>query len=314
MAIGGAIPAGDSKLFTGPLGVVRIGFDGYDLGKTVGDTDLTPDQDIKDIAFQQDGTKPSDHVRTGVEYILTTTLGKISTTLIGILMSGITAGPDAGLNDAGIIDRNLFQSMLDNEAKVLKVAACDANGLASALDENILCCYHGIPIITAALVNWGVDTQRNLPIQFRIKYHTWTPAELITLSRSSGGAFGYLGDPADPLVNCIPVTWTDRAAPAIVTADAGDATTLTITFDEDVEYQSAHVNGHYTAWVDDVAILSTASADPTGTAVLAITFPAATFAAGKVITVSVSSLAIEDAASPANAYQGCTKYPVTNSV
>jgi len=314
MAIGGTIATGDSELFTGPLGVVRLGFDGYDLGKTVGDSNLTPDQDIKDIMYQQEGSKPSDHVRTGIEYLVNATLGEISTTLVGILMAGISAGPDAGSDDAGHIDRSIFQSMLSDEAKVLKIAACDENGLASALPEDIMNFYHAIPIITGELVNWGVDTQRNLPIQFRIKYHQFTAGELAALTRTTGGAFGYWGDPTDPLVDCTAVGWTDRAAPAIVTADAGDATHITVTFDENVEYVTAHANGHYTAWVDDVAILSSASADPTGTAVLAIEFPGATFGAGDVITVSISPIAIEDAAAVANAYGGCVKFPVTNSV
>ena len=314
MAIGGTIAVGDSELFTGPLGVVRLGFDGYDLGKTVGDSNLTPDQDIKDVMYQQEGTKPADHVRTGIEYLVNATLGEISTTLVGILMAGISSGPDAGSDDAGHIDRSIFQSMLADEAKVLKIAACDENGVASALDEDIMAFYHAIPIITGELVNWGVDTQRNLPIQFRVKYHRFTPAELAALTRTSGGAFGYWGDPTDPLVDCTAVTWTDRSAPAIVTANAGVATVLTITFDENVEYQSAHVNGHYTVWVNDIAILSVSSADPTGTAVLAITFPASTFTSGDVISVTVSPLAIEDAAASANAFQGAVKFPCTESV
>lgn len=311
MAIGGATFEGTSKLFDGPLGVVRIGFDGYDLGKTVGDTTLTPDQDIKDIAYQQEGTKAADHVRTGQEYLLTTTLGEINTGVLVLLMAGISAGADAADDDV-LLDRSLFQSMLDNEAAVLKVAACDANGLASADSEDILCCYHAIPIITGELVNWGVDTQRNLPVQFRIKYHTFTAGELAALTRTDGGAFGYIGDADDAAVDCTAVVWTDRTAPAIVTAEATAATTMVVTFDENLEFQTAEVLGHYTAWVNGIASLCTVAADPTGTAIMTLTFAALTFAALDVITISISAEAIEDAGG--NAYGGCTQYPVTNSV
>ena len=51
MALGGAMFAGNSKLFEGPLGVIKVAFDGYDLGKTTEDAALVPDQDIKDITF-----------------------------------------------------------------------------------------------------------------------------------------------------------------------------------------------------------------------------------------------------------------------
>ena len=53
----GALFEGNSKLFDLPLGVVKIGFDGYDLGKTTADAEFTPDQDIKDILFQQEDRK-----------------------------------------------------------------------------------------------------------------------------------------------------------------------------------------------------------------------------------------------------------------
>ena len=68
--IGGTLFTGNSKLWEGPLGVIQMGFKGYDLGKTGADTTLTPDQDIKDIMYQQDGTKAADHVRTGQEMLL----------------------------------------------------------------------------------------------------------------------------------------------------------------------------------------------------------------------------------------------------
>ena len=202
--------------------------------------------------------------------------------------------------------------MLANEAGVLKVAACDANGLASDDSEDIMCFYHAIPVITGELIQWGVDTQRNLPVQFRIKYHAFTAGELAALTRTEGGAFGYWGDADDPAVDCTAVVWPDVAAPVIVTAEATAATTMVVTFDENLEFQTAEVIGHYTAWVNDIAIICTAAADPTGTAIMTLTFPAATFEADDIITITISPAAIEDAAG--NAYGGCVQFPVSEDL
>ena len=311
MALGGALFEGNTKLFAGPLGVVRIGFKGYDLGKTTADSNLTPDQDIKDVMYQQDGSKPADHVRTGMEYLLNVTFGEIKTGLLALLMAGLSGGEDSADDDM-VFDRSIFQSMLDNEAGVLKIAACDENGIALETTQNIIAFYHAIPIITGELINWGVDTQRNLPVQFRIKYHRFTAAELAALTRTEGGAYGYLGDPADPAVDCTAVVWPDVLAPAIVTAEATAAVTMVVTFDENLEFQTAEVLGHYTAWVNDIAILCTAAADPTGTAILTLTFPALTFEADDIITISISPAALEDASG--NDYEGCTKFPVTEDL
>ena len=112
MSVGGALFVGNSELWSGPLGVVRIGFRGYDLGKTTEESSLEPDQDIKDILFQQEGTKPSDHVRTGMEFMFKCVLGEINTGLLIQMMSGITSENASAIADSGTLGRNQFQSML----------------------------------------------------------------------------------------------------------------------------------------------------------------------------------------------------------
>ena len=304
--IGGVPFAGNSKLFEGPLGVTQIGFKGYDLGKTTADTNLTPDQDIKDIIFQQDGTKPSDHVRTGQDMILACTFGEISTGLLKLLMAGVSSENESALSDAGTIGRSIYQSMRDNEAGVLKINAVDENGEPSASLQDIINCYEAIPIVTGELINWGADTQRNFAMEFRIKFHVFADGESV----GKYGAFGYWGDPTGEDVPAI--VWPDVEAPIIVTAIASSATELAVTFDENIAFQTAFVIGHYSAKVEDVYVAPLSGV--IALKVLTITFAAATFTAGDVIELSIGALALEDTETVANAYPGVDAQAVTNSV
>lgn len=305
MGIGGTLFDGGSALFDLPLGVVKIGFDGYDLGKTTEDTEFTPEQDIKDILYQQDGTKAADHVRTGIEYILSCTLGEISTGLLEKLMAGISTQSTA-TPDSGTIDRSIYQSMRDDEAKVLKIAAVNANGVASEDAEDIIYCYEAIPIIDGTLVNWGADSQRSLPVQFRIKWHEFSTGE----SSTKSGAFGYWGDPTTEDVPA--ADWPDVEAPEISSATADDETTLTITFDENIAFQSSFDGAHYVAKAEGSYI------NPTGgtitTTVLELTFEAGSFSVGDEIEISISDIALQDTESTPNTFPGYDGYPVTNNV
>lgn len=310
MGFGGNISFGNSKLLDGPLGVVKIGFNGYDLGKTTADTNLSPDQDIKDIIYQQDGTKAADHVRTGIDVILSCTLGEISTPLLAQLMAGITSQNVDANSDSLTFDRSLYQSMRDQEAKVLKIASVNSNGVASELDEDTFLFYEAIPIISGELVNWGADTQRNLPCEFRIKWHLFSTGE----SSTKDGAFGYLGDPT---TEDVPVAvWPDVEAPEVLTAVADSATNLTVTFDEVV----AFVGGSFTAGsvavtIDGAFVLATAGAiqAPANDDKIDFTFPAATFAAGQVLKLYISDGVIEDQETVANEFEGISGFIVTNS-
>ena len=305
-SVGGALFAGNSKLFTGPLGVVKIGFEGYDLGKTTADSNIVPDQDVKDIIYQQDGTKAADHVRTGIDYLLNATFGEINTGLLKQLMAGVASSNTDANDDTGRIDRILYQSMRDNEAGAIKVAAVDENGVASASLPDIFHFYEAIPIVNGDLVNWGADTQRNFPVQFRIKWHLFSTGE----STAHLGGFGYWGDPTDEDVPAI--VWPDVEAPYILTAIATAATDLEITFDGNIAYITADDTTHYIAKVDGVYFVPDSGS--IASAVLTLVFAAATFGSGDVIFVSISELAIEDTASPANEYPGIDAHPCTETI
>lgn len=306
MGVGGALIAGTSKLFSGPLGVVRIGFKGYDLGKTTDDAVLTPDQDIKDIVYQQDGTKAADHVRTGVDMILSVTFGEINTSLLALLMSGVESALASSATDHGTVNRSIYQSMRDNEAGALKIAAVDENGAAYATLINIMMFYEAIPIINGDLINWGADSQRNLPVEFRIKWHEFSTGESVAKT----GAFGYWGDPTNEDVPA--VVWPDVAGPALVSANASAATTMVVTFGENIAFQTAFDVNHYVAEVNGEFILPTAGV--IATVALTLTFPAATFSAGADIKLSISEHALEDTVVPANEYGGVNDFICTDSI
>lgn len=304
--IGGALFEGNSKLWSGPLGVVKVGFEGYDLGLTTADATLTPDQDVKDIIYQQEGTKPADHVRTGIEYILAAVFGEIKTGLLVQLMAGVSTANTSALDDDGTIDRNIYQSMLATEAGGLRVIAVDENGVASELDVDILQFYDVIPVIDGELVQWGADTQRNLPVNFRIKWHRFGSGESVGKS----GAFGYWGDPVAEDVPAI--TWPDVEAPGLVTATALTATTLALVFDENIAFQTAFVIGHYITKINGV--YTDALSGIIATTTLTITYGASTFSSGDVIEISVSELSLEDTVATPNTYEGVDAQAVTNSV
>lgn len=302
MSVGGALYAGNSKLFDGPLGVVKVGFKGFDLGKTTADSELVPDQDVKDVLFQQDGTKAADHVRTGIEYLLNVTLGEIKTGLLDLLMAGVSTKAVLPSTDGGTIDRSIYQSMLTDEAGVLRIAAVDENGVPSTVITDIMNFYVAIPIVNGNLVMWGADTQRNFPIQFRIKWFQFvTPTSKI-------GAFGYWGD---PVVEDVPaVVYPDVEAPILVSATVVTATTLDMVFNENIAFQTAFVIAHYATKVQEIYVDVVSGVISLKT--LTITYGAATFATLDVVEISVGALELEDTATSANAWDGVDAFPVTN--
>lgn len=304
--IGGAVFAGNSKLFEGPLGVVQVGFKGYDLGKTTADTNLTPDQDVKDITYQQDGTKAADHVRTGIDYMLSVTFGEIKTGLLVLLMGGVSSENADVNDDAGTIGRDIYRSMRDNEAGPLKVAAVDENGEPLDDLEHILNFYEAIPIVSGELINWGADTQRNFPVEFRIKFHKFGTGE----STTKYGAFGYWGDPTGEDVPAI--TWPDVAGPILVTAEADTATNLTATFNENIAFQSAFQADQWMAKVNGDFVAPTAGVITTDH--IDLTFPASTFTAGDIIELYMGPNELQDTEATPNLADAFDAQPVTNSV
>lgn len=305
MPVGGNVFKGNSKLLSGPLGIVRLGFEGYDLGFTTADSTLVPDQDVKDVMYQQEGTKPADHVRTGMEFLLNATFGEISTGLLVRLMAGFSTSITSPVDDGGVLGRDLYESMLATEAGVLRVAALDNDGNALMDTEHLMNFYQAIPIVNGDLLNWGADTQRNLPVQFRIKYRSFTAIE----SATHGGAFGYYGDPVPEDVPA--AVWPDVEAPILqATTTVIDATDLDMIFNENIAFQSAFAAGEYVVKVNDLFIVPASGIIATTT--LTLTFPAASFATTDVVEIYATAIALEDTEAVPNAFGGVDGFSVLN--
>jgi hypothetical protein len=198
-----ALTASNSYLLRGPLGNVLVNFDGDDLGKTTEDTALTKIEDVKDILYSQDGTQPADHVSTGMLLQLTATFGEVRTTLLEkVLYSYSTQATNPDVQDSGTFGRYLYTSLRDNKAKKLIVTATDENGAKRTNDDDILNFYEAVPIINENLINWGADTQRNLPVEFKIYYNSFGASQV---SGGPTGAFGYYGSATTELVPAIAV-------------------------------------------------------------------------------------------------------------
>ncbi len=291
MSIGGELFKGSSGLLSQPLGIVKIGFRGYDMGKTTAGSMLAPDEDIKDIIFQQDGTKSADTVRTGILYKLTCTFGEINTGLLVQLMAGLTSENHDPAEDSATIGRNMYQSMRDNEAGVLQIASVDANGVASDLPEDIISVYEAVPKLTSHILNWEADSQRNVVVEFNIYYHIFATGE----STTKVGAFGYWGDPTVEDVPAVVVP--DVAAPYVLSAVVDTATQITVTMSEDVSLVAAvALVDRIVATVDrdfNVPLTAVIEADPNDDT-LTLTFGAATFAAGNVVKLFLSESTLQD--------------------
>lgn len=197
-----ALVAGNSNLLLGPLGNCRITFDGDELGKTTEDTSLNKIEDVKDILYSQDGTQAADHVPTGILYRLDATFGKIKTALLEkILYSFSSQVTDfSSENDSGTFGRYIYQSLRDNKSGNLIIQATDSNGAARTEAKDTLNFYEAVPIIDENILNWGADTQRNLPAQFYIYYKDFGTS---AVSGGPSGAFGYYGSNTAELVPAI---------------------------------------------------------------------------------------------------------------
>jgi hypothetical protein len=303
---------GASKLLAGPLGVVGIAFKGYHLGKTTSATELMPDQDIQDINYQQDGTKPADKVRTGIMYSLSCQFGEIKTSLISLLMSGFRSNNTDPDSDSAFVGRSLYQSMRDNEAGPLKVFAQTADGVDSTDLMDIIHCYEVIANIDGAMINWGADTQRNLSVKFDIYYHTFEEGEATEVDGiTEPGGFFYYGDPADYGVPAI--DWPDVGAPEIVSVIATDDDEVVITFDKNIEFVTAFAAKDYVLNVNGAAF-SNPTAGSILLKVLTLTFAASTILTADKGWLSISNDTLQTTDVVAIAFPGVLNKHVTNNV
>ena len=298
-----------SKLFDGPLGVVQIGFAGYNLGKTSQDSKLKPDLDIKDINYQQEGTKPADHVITGADWILDTVFAEIKTELLKVMFPYLVASQGSSGNDSAAFKADLYKSMVENYANVLKVGAVNASGVPSEEVEDLMYFYKVIPVVNGDLINWGADTQRELPVQFKIKRKIFTTQE----SSTHESAHGYMGDPT---VEDLPAAnWPDLAAPQLTTVEATAATTVVTTWNKDlVAISGVTLANRFRVKVEEDFITPSdvsIGTDPNEN-IVTLTLPASSISAGDVVELYIGAGTVKDSSDNEN--EEYNSYLVTNSV
>ena len=304
MPVGGDIIDNGSLLFNGPIGNVYVSFNGYLMGYTTAETTMQLDKDVADITYQQEGTKASDHVVTGVDVLIQTTFAQPSAGLFSQLLRGEIEIVD-GTPDTGGVIRSLYRSLRENEAKPLRLSAVDSDGCPSEETADNFWFYEAIPVVTDNILNWVADAQRGVPTMFRVKYHKFADGE----SATKKGAFGYWGDPT--LLDYPAVVWPDVAAPQLVSATVQDATDVDIVFNEDIAFQGGSFTaGDFYAEVNGVFVLATSAVISSDT--VTVTFPAATFSASDVVKIGVSEGALEDTDASANTYGGVSGYPADN--
>lgn len=296
-------------LLLGPLGQCKIGFNGYDLGKTTDETALSKEEDRLDVMYQQNGSKPADHVSTGTNYLLTATFGEINTQLLEkIIYSFQTQASEDGTgSDSGTFGVKQFCSLRDSEAHALRVAPLDCDGDELTDLEDVLNFYEVLPLVDENIINWSVDTQRNIPVTFYIYLKEFGDDQVVG---GPSAAFGYYGDPS---VELVPATdWPDLEGPQIVTAIADTATNIDVTYNENI----ALVGGSYSGGIivkvnDDWVVPTTATV---ATTVLSVTLPAASIAAGDDVEISISDNVVQDTETTPNVAEEVNNKVVTNSV
>jgi hypothetical protein len=174
-----ANPPIGNNITEGPLGVVDLIFDGVYLGRTTADTEILAEEDNKEILFQQNGTKPDDHIPTGINYRVNATFGELTANGIEKIQRGF----DASAYNSGKLGKDIYVSRREN-AKVLKVIRVDSEGNRSTDPAMQMVFYKTSPEVTGTLLIYGADTQRNTPVSFYCYFDT------------DENAFGYFGDPS----------------------------------------------------------------------------------------------------------------------
>lgn len=159
-----AAPIGNN-IMEGALGVVDIDFNNVYMGRTTADTEIVPEEDNKDINYQQDGTKPADKIPTGLNYLINCTFGEITNARLALLQRGITL---SGGGQSAKLGREQYISRRDN-AKELVLTRVDSEGVKSVDPYHKMTLWNASPEVTGGIA-WGADTQRSVPVTFYIFY------------------------------------------------------------------------------------------------------------------------------------------------
>ena len=288
MAFGKVLADLGSGLIAGPLGVIQIGHKGYDLGRTVDVAELMPDIDMKDIMYQQNGTKANDHVVTGANWKISGSFGEIKTDLLKIIAPYLFDSEGAVSNDSGTFKADLYTSLLDTIAGVTKIASV-VDQSPSLQVEDTAYFYRSFFMIQGGLINWGADAQRNLPFEIMIKPRAVLAIESTKYANKS--IFGYYGDPTNEDVPVAP--WPDLEAPYPVSSAVTSATELTITLSENATAVAGPTQTEqFIVKVDNSFIVPTNVAYATN--VITLTLPASSIASGNVVQTSIGAGTFED--------------------
>lgn len=300
--LGPTLDSWGSALFDNPLGVVQMGYKGYDLGLTSADTTLKPDQDLKEITAQQKGTKNYDLVRTGIKWMLSATFTEMTTEKYAVLFPGLVSTQGSAGSDSATYKGELYKSLIENESGPLRSIAMK-NGCVSNDIEDEMNFYIAIPKITAEIANWGADTQRALVVDFEIYSYEYQ------VGQACYAIHGYHGDPT---LEGIPATdYPDLEAPYVTAAEVTLATEMTITMSEEMTLVSG-----VTAAEQIIVKVEGKFVAPTSVAfatnVITLTMPASTFTSGDVVEVNMSAETVED--SESNENENVDSFSVTNSL
>ena len=166
-----------ANFIEGSLGVVRLNFNGVELGKTEGEASLEFIEDLKDILFAQNGTQPYDKVPTGQAYQVTCNLAELTWARLEQLIRGLTS-PSI---QSAKLGRDIYRSGRDSFAKQLVITRVDSDGVASSLAKFRLTFYKAMPMPTGPVGAFGPDTQRVMAVTFYCMYD------------ETKGAFGFSG-------------------------------------------------------------------------------------------------------------------------
>lgn len=287
--LGPNIPNSASKLFNKTLGVVQLGFDGWNLGFTSAEANIEIDEDIQDIFFQQLGTKASDHFRTGADVMVNATFAELNTNLIALLWPLMSKDIESTGDDAAAIVPKYYESMVENESGVLRIVDVE-NTTPSNNIQDTMTFYNAIPLPQSPIV-WEAATQKNFVIQFKCKLRLFQPGESTTYT----AGWGYIGDPS--LIDMPAANWPDRFKPFIESETITGTDTIELLFNKSIALvlgvtlqERFVVSVNNTFIVPITAIIGTAPDDNK----ITLTFAAASFAALDVVLLSFTADSIED--------------------
>ena len=228
-----------SKLFENPVSNFWLAYDGYLLGKSTGTLEYTPEFDVKDIIYTQDGTKAEDHLYTGADHMVSITLSeKVNENLFDILVPGWEHVVNSN-NPQSVITKELYVSLRDTRGRVLQIISALPDGSPSEDPNDIITLYVAIPLIESAIFKFGADQQQEMPVNFRCKTEDVaniqgsTITSLIYNGKQISKVFGYLGEAS--LIGLPEAVIVDRSGPELLSAEATTATALNAVFNKDLD-------------------------------------------------------------------------------